>query len=230
VTPSRALDDTRRALTRRVLTGALLAASLACGGLIPPSDPVGDAVVDAVPTTEPAVADPVLPTAEVPELGADPYAQFAPLDASEAPPEAKDPACPAGASVIRYPRPPAMEVYCATTAGMKQGPWQRVQGRQLTELRTYDQGQQVGRAVRWANAIKIAEENYVAGKQEGDVAEWNDAGILMLRGTMVGGQRHGKFLLRSAANLEAFDGRCYQAGAETWGTADPADFVARTCP
>lgn len=207
--------------------GALVAGALACGGL-PVATP--DAGTEVGPTPEPPAPEPELPTNGEPPAGPDPYGQFAPLDASEAAPKASDPTCDAGNSVIRYPRGPAMEVYCATTAGMKQGPWQRVQGRDVTEVRSYDQGQQVGRAVRWTKGVKIAEENWVAGQQEGDVAEWNDAGILMVRGTMAGGKRQGKFLLRAPANPEAFDGRCYQAGAEAWTTVDPAEFVSRSCP
>lgn len=203
------------------------AAGLACGGL-------PGSVDGAPPTTNVDAPEP--PPVELPtplpdaQPASDPYAQFAPLDAGEPPPKGSDPTCPPETSVIRYPRGPALEVYCATTQGMKQGPWHRVQGGVVTEVRDYDQGQQVGRTVRWEKNSKVAEQNWVAGQQEGDLAEWNDVGILMLRGTMQAGKRHGKFLLRAPAHPEAFDGRCYQTGEEAWATTDPAEFVAKTCP
>ncbi len=216
-------------ITRAALLVATGLLALACGGLVPTEPPAPDAP-GPEPAAEPAPLE--LPT-PLPDGGlpaADPYASFPPLDAGEQAPTRTDPVCPEGAAVIRYPRGPALEVYCATTEGMKQGPWHRVQGSAVSEVRAYDHGQQVGRAVRWSKSVKIAESNWVAGVEEGDVAEWNDAGILMLRGTMKEGRRHGKFLLRAPAAPDAFDGRCFDRGAEVWATTDPSDFLARACP
>jgi hypothetical protein len=224
-----------------VAVGAWLA--LACGGLAPPDVTAGDpdpgtatgggdgaAEVQPEPVPElPTPADPAPATSD--PLSVFPEA----LDAGEAPPENGNPTCPAATSVIRYPRPNGLEVYCATTQGMKSGPWYRVAGNRVAELRTYEGGKQIGRAVRWQRSgsnppVKVAEETWAAGELEGPVAEWNDSGLLMLRGQHTAGKRNGKFLLRSPAQPETFDGRCFEAGTEKWATADAGEFVSKPCP
>ncbi len=200
---------------------------LACGGLFPADlediDVVDDLGEHVGQEPEPK-PEPQPPTPE--EL-------FAQLDGGEEAMEGA-PACPKGASVIRHPRGGFLNVYCATHAGKKQGVWTKWRRSALIETATYVDGVQEGRATTWSTdddgPVKRSESMWVAGVLEGDHAEWDDDGTLLVRGVYSAGGRDGRFIERVVGETDTtFAGVCYAAGEETWRTDDPVAFVTDPC-
>jgi hypothetical protein len=219
-----------RGLIRAFGAGSALAAALACGGLPATGDEAeervtNDAAEGPAPPPEPAPA---------PAPAGPPESLFEVLDAAEVPPTG-GPTCAEGTSTIRHPRGNAVAVYCADGAGKKQGALHLVKGSRVVELTDYLDGRKTGRSVQWSDAkppVKRSESRWVDDVQEGDAAEWDEAGNLVARGRWAAGQKVGKFIASTAVDGAAptFGGACHDAGAEVWTTTDPAEFVGKACP
>jgi hypothetical protein len=194
------------------ILGTTLGLTLACGGL----PDLGDTeIADVEPIVDEDEPDPV------PE----PLDLFAAIDDLEVP--TKAPSCPSGTSMIKYPRGGAVEVYCATHSGTREGPWTKWKRSTLLESKTYSAGQLEGPAMRFEDGQRIELTTFSAGEQTGDYAAWDTDGTLLVRGTTIGGDRHGLFIELGAEG--AFGGACYAEGVEVWRTDDPEDFVTREC-
>lgn len=207
---------------------AVLAASLgfllACGGLPLPGSDDGSPVVldeDAQRIVDELIAaDPGAPTLEE---------TFSDLDPAEAPPT-RPPACPAGATQVRYPRGEALEIYCSASDGRKSGPWGRWVGQRVTETRDYVDGELDGRVITWSKGRKRTERHFLAGVAHGEEASWDAEGELLTRGENRSGARHGRWILNTPGEEgPAFGGACFLDGVEAWTTTDPAELTTRGC-
>ena len=227
-------------LSRRpaaLLLAVVVPVGLACSGLPVPGaisgvgvgdpelapDPAPEADGDAVPVPVPAPAP------------ASPDALFVTLDPAEAPPwERGRVECPAGTMTIRYPKGKTLSIYCATTSGVRSGPYTEWQRNQLVVAATNANGKLDGTWTRWEQGAggpkKVEQQTWAAGVATGDHAEWDLEGRLLVRGRLVDGRKDGRFIERRVEDGAIVPGgACYAAGTEVWRTADEAELVGTSC-
>lgn len=209
---------------------------LACSGLPIPGAGTGGG---EEPSPDAANPEPEEPGGEEP-VAADPAPEGSPksadtlfpdLDAAEAPPfERGAVKCPAPTMTIRHPKGARLSVYCATGSGVRSGPYTEWQRNTLVLSATNVDGKFEGNWIRWEDGHKVEQQVYVAGQAVGDHAEWDVKGQLLVRGRMVDGKKDGRFVERKVEGGAIVPGgACYEAGAETWRTADEGELVTRTC-
>jgi hypothetical protein len=220
------------------LVSLLLA--LACGGL-----PVGGSGDVTAPDGEPADVEEGEGEGEgeggeaAADTGGDEAAGgggdlFPALDPEQEPPFSSSAiSCPDGLMRIRHPRR-VLSVYCATGSGVRSGPYTEWSGRWLVVAATNVDGNLEGQWTRWQREgdapRKVEERTYAAGVEQGDHAEWDAQGRLLVRGRMADGKRDGPFIERKVEGDEVVPGGvCYQAGEALWRTDDEAELASKPC-